>query len=110
MKQILLLSIISLAFLSSGFGQSSVNEKVMTKEDFKMLSGREREIMRTWCKKYKVVYPIYLDTTMTNQAKWDVYNYSVQTIARIDSSQNDLYRKQTGNSKLPYPTFTPRFP
>ena len=76
MKHLVLL-IIPVMILSSVFAQTSANEKVMTKEDFKTLSGREKEIMRQWCKKNQVMYPIYLDTTITNQNKWDVHNYSI---------------------------------
>lgn len=98
MKQ-LLLFILSLLIFTSVVAQTSSEEKVMTKEDFKMLSGREKEIMRQWCKKNQVMYPVYLDTTITNQNKWDVYDYSIQTIARIDASQNDVYLKQVKGTR-----------
>lgn len=52
------------------------SNSTLTKKDFNKLDYYEKSVVKNWCKNNDVVYPIYQDTTITEENKWEVVEYA----------------------------------
>jgi hypothetical protein len=49
-------------------------------DDFKTLKSAEKKLIKKWCEGNDVVYPHYLDSTLTNKSKTDIHQWAITAI------------------------------
>lgn len=109
MKKTILLSVLNLILIS-------LYSQNYTKKDFNKLSYYQKSVVKNWCINNDVEYPIYKDTTITEENKWQVHNFSVQKEEVFVREEEDRKIKEdykriiTGNyTPTPYLYLYPNF-
>lgn len=84
-KIITLIIMITASFLAKS--------QTYTKDTFDTLNISEKKLIKSWCNYNNVIFPIWKDTTITDENKFEVHNWSVMSFNAItyDKQLRALY-------------------
>ena len=76
MKEIITTLLVLITLSLSAQSDTLAYEGVYTKQHFNKLYPNEKSLVRLWCKQKDIKYPIWKDTTLVQENKFEVHNWA----------------------------------